>query len=156
MVCDLCGNDKNVTQFKVEPKDEFVNLCEECKSQIESGNLDENHFQCLNDSMWSENSAVKVLTYRLLKELGRGDLLDMMYLEPEEEAWANTEIEVKKDANGNVLQNGDSVMVIKDLNVKGGNNIKRGEVFKNIRLGDTPGHILAKNIFIKTEFIKKV
>ena len=156
MVCDLCGSDKNISKFKVEPKDEYVSLCEECKSQIESGNLDENHFQCLNDSMWSENSAVKVLTYRLLKELGRGDLLDMMYLEPEEEAWANTEIEVKKDANGNVLQNGDSVMVIKDLNVKGGNNIKRGEVFKNIRLGDTPGHILAKNIFIKTEFIKKV
>ena len=156
MVCDLCGSDKNVTAYKVEPKDEYVNLCEECKSQIESGNLDEGHFQCLNDSMWSENSAVKVLTYRLLKELGRGDLIDMMYLEPDEEAWANTEVEVKKDANGNVLQNGDSVMVIKDLNVKGGNNIKRGEVFKNIRLGDTPGHILAKNIFIKTEFIKKV
>ena len=156
MVCDLCGSDKNVTAYKVEPKDEYVNLCEECKTQIESGNLDEGHFQCLNDSMWSENSAVKVLTYRLLKELGRGDLIDMMYLEPDEEAWANTEIEVKKDANGNVLQNGDSVMVIKDLNVKGGNNIKRGEVFKNIRLGDTPGHILAKNIFIKTEFIKKV
>jgi len=156
MVCDLCGSDKNVSAYKVEPKDEFVNLCEECKTQIESGNLDEGHFQCLNDSMWSENSAVKVLTYRLLKELGRGDLIDMMYLEPEEEAWANTEVEVKKDANGNILQNGDSVMVIKDLNVKGGSNIKRGEVFKNIRLGDTPGHILAKNIYIKTEFIKKV
>ena len=156
MICDLCGSDKSVSKFKVEPKDEYVNLCENCKSQIESGNLDDKHFQCLNDSMWSEKSAVKVLTYRLLKELGRGDLIDMMYLEPEEEAWANTEIEVKKDANGNILQNGDNVMVIKDLNVKGGNTIKRGEVFKNIRLGDTPGHILVKNIYIKTEFIKKV
>ena len=156
MKCELCGSDKGVTSFKVEPKEEYVNLCEECKNQIESGNLDENHFQCLNDSMWSEKSAVKVLTYRLLKELGRSDLLDMMYLEPDEEAWANTEIEVKKDAYGNVLKNGDNVMVIKDLNVKGGSNIKRGEVFKNIRLGDTPGHILAKNIYIKTEFIKKV
>ncbi len=156
MVCDLCGSDKNISKFKVEPKDEYVNLCEDCKIQIETGNLDEGHFQCLNDSMWSENSAVKVLTYRLLKSLGRSDLIDMMYFEPEEEAWANTEIEVKKDANGNILQNGDNVMVIKDLNVKGGNNIKRGEVFKNIRLGDTSGHILAKNIYIKTEFVKKV
>jgi len=156
MICELCGSDKNVAPFKVEPKEEYVNLCEDCKNQIESGNLDENHFQCLNDSMWSEKSAVKVLTYRLLKALGRSDLLDMMYLEPDEEAWANTEVEVKKDAYGNVLKNGDSVMVIKDLNVKGGSNIKRGEVFKNIRLGDTPGHILAKNIYIKTEFIKKV
>jgi len=156
MKCELCGSDKEVVPFKVEPRDEVVNLCEECKRQIESGNLDENHFQCLNDSMWSERSAVKVLTYRLLKELGRSDLLDMMYLEPDEEAWANTEIEVKKDAYGNVLRDGDNVMVIKDLNVKGGNNIKRGEVFKNIRLGDTSGHILAKNIYIKTEFVKKV
>jgi len=156
MICELCGSDKNVSAYKVEPKDEYVNLCEVCKSQIESGNLDENHFQCLNDSMWSEKSAVKVLTYRLLKALGRSDLMDMMYLTPEEEAWANTEVEVKKDAYGNILQNGDSVMVIKDLNVKGGSTIKRGEVFKNIRLGDTPGHILAKNIYIKTEFIKKV
>ncbi len=156
MNCELCGSNNNVKPFKVEPKEEYVNLCEECRNQIESGKLDENHFQCLNDSMWSEKSAVKVLTYRLLKELGRSDLLDMMYLEPDEEAWANTEVEVKKDAYGNVLQNGDSVMVIKDLNVKGGSTIKRGEVFKNIRLGDTPGHILAKNIYIKTEFIKKV
>ena len=156
MKCELCGNDKNVTKFKVEPKNEYVNLCEVCKTQIESGELDENHFQCLNDTMWSERSVVKILTYRLLKKLNRNDLIDMMYLTPEEEAWANIEVEVKKDAYGNILKDGDSVMVIKDLNVKGGSNIKRGEVFKNIRLGDTPGHILAKNIYIKTEFVKKV
>ena len=156
MICELCGSDKNVTKFKVEPKDEYVNLCEVCKTQIESGELDEDHFQCLNDTMWSERSVVKILTYRLLKKLNRNDLIDMMYLTPEEEAWANIEVEVKKDAYGNILKDGDSVMVIKDLNVKGGSNIKRGEVFKNIRLGDTPGHILAKNIYIKTEFVKKV
>jgi protein PhnA len=106
--------------------------------------------------MWSEKSAVKVLVYRLLKKLQRGDLLDMMYLEPEELAWAQNEAEEKFDSVGNKLNNGDNVMVIKDLNVKGGNKIKRGEVFKNIRLGDTPGHILAKNIYIKTEYVKKI
>ncbi len=156
MKCELCGSENNISAYKVEPRDEYVNLCEDCKTQIESGKLDENHFQCLNDAMWSEKSAVKVLSYRLLKVLGRTDLLDMMYLEPDEEVWANSEIEVKKDAYGNVLKDGDNVMVIKDLNVKGGNSIKRGEVFKNIRLGDTSGHILAKNIYIKTEFVKKV
>ena len=156
MKCELCGSENNISAYKVEPRDEYVNLCGDCKTQIESGKLDENHFQCLNDAMWSEKSAVKVLSYRLLKVLGRTDLLDMMYLEPDEEVWANSEIEVKKDAYGNVLKDGDNVMVIKDLNVKGGNSIKRGEVFKNIRLGDTSGHILAKNIYIKTEFVKKV
>jgi len=156
MVCDLCGSDANVEAFKVEPKDEYVNLCEICRNQIQSGELDENHFQCLNDSMWSEKSAVKVLTYRLLEKLGRTDLIDMMYLEPDELAWAEAEVEEKRDVNGNLLKNGDSVMVIKDLNVKGGDTIKRGTIYKNIKLGDTPGHILAKNIYIKTEFIKKV
>ena len=156
MLCELCKNKNNIKQFKIEPKNEYINLCQKCKSQIESGELDENHFQCLNDSMWSEKSAVKVLTYRLLKKLGRTDLLDMMYLEPDELAWAKMEVEEKFDSVGNKLSNGDNVMVIKDLNVKGGDTIKRGTVFKNIRLGDTPGHILAKNIYIKTEFIKKV
>ena len=156
MFCDLCGSKKGVENYKVEPTGEIINLCERCRTQIESGELDENHFQCLNDSMWSEKSGVKILTYRLLKKLGRTDLLDMMYLEPEELAAAEAEIEEKRDSNGNLLKDGDSVMVIKDLNVKGGDTIKRGTVFKNIRLSDTPGHILAKNIYIKTEFIKKV
>jgi protein PhnA len=154
MVCELCGSDKEVSGFEVEG--EIVNLCKECRSQIESGELDENHFQCLNESMWSDKKGVKILTYRLLKKLGRADLLDMMYLTDEELALAQKEEEEKFDSVGNKLRDGDSVMVIKDLNVKGGGVIKRGSVFKNIRLGDTPGHILAKNIYIKTEFVKKV
>jgi protein PhnA len=161
-VCDLCGSDVNVTEYKVAPKEEVVNLCETCKSQIESGNLDEGHFNCLNDSMWSENSAVKVLTYRLLKQLGRADLLDMMYLEPEEQTWAEYEEEVLKDSNGNVLANGDTVTVIKDLEVKGtGKTVKRGTTVKNIRMCDVPEHVACKvdgigSIYLKTEFLKKV
>jgi len=161
-VCDLCGSDINVTEYVVAPKDEVVNLCETCKTQIESGNLDENHFNCLNDSMWSEKPAVKVLTYRLLKNLGRGDLLDMMYLEPDEITWAEYEEEVVKDSNGNVLSNGDTVTVIKDLEVKGtGKTVKRGTTVKNIRMCDVEGHVSCKvdgigSIYLKTEFLKKV
>jgi protein PhnA len=161
-VCDLCGSDVNVTEYKVAPKEEVVNLCETCKSQIESGNLDEGHFNCLNDSMWSENPAVKVLSYRLLKQLGRNDLLDMMYLEPEEQTWAEYEEEVLKDSNGNILANGDTVTVIKDLEVKGaGKTVKRGTTVKNIRMCDVPEHVACKvdgigSIYLKTEFLKKV
>jgi len=162
MNCELCGSDLNVSEYKVAPKDEFVNLCETCKSQIESGNLDENHFNCLNDSMWSEKSAVKVLSYRLLKQLGRSDLLDMMYLEPEELTWAEYEEEVLKDSNGNILKDGDSVTVIKDLDVKGtGKTIKRGTTVKNIRMCDVAGHVACKvdgigSIYLKVEFLKKI
>ena len=38
-----------------------------------------------------------------------------------------------KDSNGNLLKEGDSVVVIKSLKVKGGNTIKQGTVVKNIK-----------------------
>lgn len=44
-----------------------------------------------------------------------------------------------KDSNGNELQDGDTVMVIKDLKVKGGTDLKRGKVFKNIRISEDSG-----------------
>jgi protein PhnA len=162
MVCDLCGSDVNVSEYKVAPKDDSVNLCEVCKSQIENDNLDENHFNCLNDSMWSEIPAVKVLSYRLLKKLGRNDLLDMMYLEDDELNWANYEEEVLKDSNGNILKDGDTVTVIKDLDVKGaGKTIKRGTTVKNIRMCDVAGHVSCKvdgigSVYLKVEFLKKI
>ena len=162
MRCDLCSSDVNVSEYRVVPKDEYVNLCEVCKSQIESNELDENHFNCLNDSMWSEIPAVKVLSYRLLKKLGRNDLLDMMYLEDDEQNWADYEEVVLKDSNGNILKDGDSVTVIKDLDVKGaGKTIKRGTIIKNIKMCDVEDHISCKvdgigQVFLKTEFLKKI
>ena len=162
MRCDLCSSDVNVSEYRVVPKDEYVNLCEVCKSQIESNELDENHFNCLNDSMWSEKAAVKVLSYRLLKKLQRSDLLDMMYLDEDELAWADYEEEVLKDSNGNILKDGDSVTVIKDLDVKGaGKTIKRGTNVKNIRMCDVAGHVSCKvdgigSVYLKAEFLKKI
>ncbi|SFV80625.1 Alkylphosphonate utilization operon protein PhnA [hydrothermal vent metagenome] len=67
-----------------------------------------------------------------------------------------------KDANGNVLVDGDTVSVIKDLKIKGTSNaVKVGTKVKNIRLceGDhnidckIPGHGAMK---LKSEFVKKV
>ena len=65
---------------------------------------------------------------------------------------------IVKDSNGNRLQNGDSVMVIKDLKVKGDSKgLKRGAVLKNIQLSDDdPTHIQCKDTFVKVEFVKKV
>ncbi len=67
-----------------------------------------------------------------------------------------------KDSNGNLLKDGDSVMVVKDLKVKGTSiTLKRGTVAKNIRLTDDPGQIecnveKVKGLVLKTEFLKKV
>ncbi|BDS09392.1 alkylphosphonate utilization protein [Aureispira anguillae] len=65
-----------------------------------------------------------------------------------------------KDSNGNVLKDGDSVMPIKDLKVKGASlNLKRGTVIKGIRLtGDDNAvecRIGKKTIVLKTAFLKK-
>jgi protein PhnA len=70
--------------------------------------------------------------------------------------------DVVKDANGNVLQDGDSVTVIKDLPVKGAPKpvIKAGTKVKNIRLVDRDHNIDCKidgfgSMALKSEFVKK-
>ncbi len=65
-----------------------------------------------------------------------------------------------KDSNGTELQNGDSVTVIKDLKVKGASMIiKRGELYKNIKLTDNEEEIECgkgrNTIVLKTCFLKK-
>lgn len=70
------------------------------------------------------------------------------------------EVSGVKDSNGNILRDGDSVMPIKDLKVKGASlNLKRGTVIKNIRLtGDDNAvecRVGKKTIVLKTSFLKK-
>lgn len=65
-----------------------------------------------------------------------------------------------KDSNGNILQNGDAVILVRDLDVKGSQlNLKRGTKIKSIRLTDNPEHIECKvgksTIVLKTCFLKK-
>jgi len=65
-----------------------------------------------------------------------------------------------KDANGNILNNGDTVKLTKDLKLKGtSTTIKRGTSVKNIRLTDNPDEIDCRvnkmSIVLRTEFIKK-
>lgn len=68
---------------------------------------------------------------------------------------------VVKDANGNVLENGDTVVVIKNLPVKGtAKPIKAGTKVKNIRLTDGDHNIDCKiegfgAMALKSEFVKK-
>lgn len=69
---------------------------------------------------------------------------------------------VVKDANGNILQNGDSITIIKDLKVKGASSsLKIGTKVKNIRLVDSDHNIECKidgfgAMKLKSEFVKKI
>lgn len=170
-VCELCSSSEGLSAFEVAPSDgsaeQSVYICQTCKSQIESGELDENHFNCLNDSMWSETPAVQVLSYRLLNSLGRQDLVDMMYMEEDVKAWADAGLNadddklVYKDANGVILQAGDTVVITKDLDVKGtGFTAKRGTAVRNIALVPNDdqhieGRVNGVKIHILTKFLKK-
>lgn len=66
-----------------------------------------------------------------------------------------------KDSNGNVLSDGDSVTLIKDLKVKGSSlNLKRGTVVKKIKLTDDADEVDCRingsSIVLRTEFLKKI
>ncbi len=169
-ICELCGSSEDLSLFEVSGRDnQSITVCSTCKEQLEDDSkIDETHWYCLNDAMWSENDAVKVVSYRMLTKLNNQDLLDMIYLEDDVKEWAESGIEkidedaeVKKDANGNILSAGDSITVLKDLDVKGSSIVaKRGTVVKNIKLSDVSGHIEGKingtSIYLKCEFIKKM
>lgn len=74
---------------------------------------------------------------------------------------AAAEEKIVRDANGNVLQDGDTVTVIKDLKVKGSSSVlKIGTRVKNIRLVDGDHDIDCKidgfgAMKLKSEFVKK-
>ncbi|MEA3370461.1 MAG: PhnA domain-containing protein [Campylobacterota bacterium] len=169
-VCELCGSSEALSALEVAPSDgsdeQSIYVCSNCKTQIESGELDETHFNCLNDSMWSEVPAVAVMSYRLLSALGRQDLVDVMYMEEDVKSWAdagisNEEKLVYKDANGVTLQTGDTVVITKDLDVKGtGFTAKRGTAVRNIGLVPNDaehieGRVNGVKIHILTKYLKK-
>ncbi len=169
--CELCATAAHLETYIVPPRkgdslDEQVALCDTCLTCV-NGTLDANHLRCLNESIWSEVTAVKVVSYRLLKQLSEHgwaqDLMGMLYLTEEDQEWADDVLTsiVHKDSNGNVLANGDSVTLIQDLNVKGaGFTAKRGTAVRRIRLvHDNADHIEGKvdgqHIVILTKYVKK-
>ena len=79
--------------------------------------------------------------------------------------WSQTEMAsfTIKDANGNTLEDGDTVTVIKDLKVKGSSNVvKVGTKIKNIKLVDKPDHNIDCKVpgfgamAVTAAFVKKV
>jgi protein PhnA len=170
-ICELCGSDDGVSVVELPVSDtseeQSVYLCTNCNTQIDSGSLDESHFNCLNDSMWSETPAAKIMSYILWSRLGRQDMIEMMYLEEDELNLAQQAVNaeanklVYRDANGVELHTGDSIVILKDLEVKrAGFTAKRGTTVTRIGLapgdeGHVEGRVNGTKIFIKTEFIKK-
>ena len=103
----------------------------------------------------------------MLTRLKEHDLLEMLYLDEDILKWAKASGEGEEakpkhtDANGNILQNGDTVTLTQSLNVKGITiNAKRGYAVRRIHLVENePAHIEGKvegqQIVILTKFVKK-
>ena len=178
--CELSGATDDLVIYEVNPDassnpDRNVLITKKCVNQIEKKEeLDANFWESfLLSSMWSEVPAVQVLSWRMLNrfrnESWAADALDMMYLDDDNLEWAKASgdhegdgsVDLHKDSNGNVLINGDTVTLIKDLDVKGSTiNAKIGTAVRNIRLvhdntDQIEGKVDGQLIVILTKFVKK-
>ena len=178
--CELCSVTENLKVYEVLPTkkngvDESILACGNCINQIENPEtVDLNHWRCLNDSMWSEQTAVQVVAWRMLSRLRSAgwpqELLDQMYLDEDTLAWAQATGEgeedetkvIHRDSNGVILEIGDSVVLIKDLKVKGSSMVaKQGTAVRNIRLDHEnaeyiEGKVDGQTIVIITHYVKKI
>ncbi len=178
--CELCTANEHLSVYEVpsSPKgglEASILACHTCISQFDDVDTrDANHWRCLNDSMWSTVPAVQVMAWRMLQRLkAEGwpqDLLDMMYLDEEMQAWAaaagdgvdKSDALVHRDSNGVVLQAGDNVVLIKDLKVKGSSMIaKQGTAVRRISLDHEnadyiEGKVDGQQIVIITQYVKKI
>jgi protein PhnA len=177
--CELCGTKESLRMYKVPPQDHAyeensIMICSKCEAQIEKKEpLDQEHWKKLTETMWSEVPGVQVMAWRMLNRLRKEswavDQLDMLYLTDENLAWAKAtgdhefdgEAELHTDANGNFLQDGDTVLLVKNLDVKGTSfTARQGTVVKNIRLvkdntEQIEGKIENQMIVILTKYVRK-
>lgn len=178
-VCEICLSNNDLIAYQVPPSHEetpeaYIYICHKCNAQIQKKEqLDEQHWRCLETSIWSEISAVQVVSWRMLNRLRdktwATDLLDMMYLDDELLHFAKKsgdhesegEVTFHRDTNNTVLQSGDTVVIIKDLDVKGSSLVaKMGTVVKNIRLVEDnveqiEGKVEGQAIVILTKYVRK-
>ena len=179
-VCEMSGETGNLHFYEVQPTsgnepERMIMISEKALAQIEKKEEPDGKYweRILPTSMWSEVPGVQVVSWRMLNrfrnESWAADALDMLYLDDETLDWAKASgdhvgdgnVELHKDANGNILQNGDTVTLIKDLDVKGSSiNAKIGTAVRNIRLvhdnvEQIEGKVDGQLIVILTKFVKK-
>lgn len=177
--CELCTSTDTISLYEVPPADgrtadNTIVICKKCLAQLDKKEaLDAGHWTCLTECMWSEIPGIQVTAWRILNRLRdqswAADNLDMLYLDDEKLAWAKAtgdhendgSVDLHKDCNGQVLQTGDTVVLIKSLDVKGSTlNAKMGTVVKNIRLVENnteqiEGKIEGQTIVILTKYTRK-
>ena len=172
--CEICHQSEDLAAFEVVSTNRPISLdtciltCSTCREHMQTpSEVSQYHWTCLYETIWSTVGAVQVQAWRILQPHRETDwaqdLLGQLYLDEALQVWAENDgaIPPTLDSNGVELQSGDSVFLIKDLDVKGvGFVAKRGTTVRNIRVGEDPEYIEGKvngtSIMLKTIFIKKV
>ncbi len=177
--CELCSSALSLATYEIPPAsdanaEDSIYACQACIAQLtKQVPLDESHWNCLLTSMWSEHIPVKIVAWRMLQRLRNetwaADALDMLYLDDEQLTWAkatgdhenDSAVEFHVDSNGQRLSEGDTVVLVKTLDVKGTSfSARAGTVVKNIRLvsdnvEQVEGKIENQQIVILTKYIRK-
>jgi protein PhnA len=177
--CELCTADSGLSVYEVPPTsnantDNSIVICKTCLDQIEkTEQINPEHWRILTETMWSEFAPVQVVAWRMLSRLRNegwaADSLDILYLDEGTLEWAKKTgdheqdgmVEFHQDSNGARLLEGDTVVLIKTLDVKGSTiSAKLGTVVKNIRLvhdniEQIEGKVEGQTIVILTKYLRK-
>jgi len=160
-VCEFCGASDGLVSVDVVPDDQVL-LCGVCRSD----DAPAAHWRCLEGAMWSQVEAVQIAVWRRLGEIDEmwaRDAREGMMMEPDVAARAAAVDPVIEhfDSNGMRLEHGDTVVLVKDLVVKGaGFTAKRGTAVRGISLvpdnaAHIEGRVEGQRIVILTEFVKR-
>lgn len=169
--CELCAANAATIEYTISPKEDHpdhqVALCETCFEEMQSMQ-NPDYWRILEGSIWNQHVPVQTLTYRLLAQLTNQDwareIRDSVELDENTVQWAMDAFKVEdkhRDAYGNELQTGDTVVLTQNLNVKGTSfSAAKGTVVKKIRLvpdntEQIEGKINEQVIVILTKYVKK-
>ena len=162
IMCAFCGAQEDLAAQNFAPAGDVM-LCPDCRDE---GSVPLAHWRCLEGAAWSDDPIVQFAVWSKLATLDAAwatECREEMVLSPEAQGWADAPPAViHRDSQGQILQRGDTVVLIKDLTVKGANfTAKRGTSVRKISLvpdnaGQIEGRVEDQKIVILTEFVRKL
>lgn len=170
-LCELCNTENAASAYTVSPKEDAIEnqvaLCTKCTDAIHKEEKGA-YWTFLEGSIWNPEPAVQALSYRILQankdEEWATNIISSVELDENIVQWALSVFETTeahKDAFGNTLANGDTVVLTQALDVKGTSfSAPKGTVVKRIRLvpdnaAQIEGKINEQTIVILTKYVKK-
>ena len=161
ITCAFCGAKDHLAVQDFPPAGPVM-LCAKCREDVD---VPAAHWRCLEGAAWSDDPIVQFAVWSKLAKLNTAwasECRSGMVMSDLAQTWADAPAAViHRDSQGQILQRGDTVVLIKDLTVKGANfTAKRGTAVRKISLvpdnaGQIEGRVEDQKIVILTEFVRK-